>query len=101
MLTCKHINTLFKFIVMNFLIHTPFKKGKKRQATVILTVPSGGQPGGCLFMKPGSVSVRPFQARFPQTSSDQVDPAVKPEGFTVGSGCSRRMPFRAAPFCIP
>ena len=28
-------------------------------------------------MKPGSVSVRPFQACFPQTSSDQVDPVVK------------------------
>jgi hypothetical protein len=66
-----------------------------------MTVPSGRQPESCLFMKPGSVSVRFFQTCFPQTSSNQVDPVASPEGSAVGSGCSWSPPLRAAPFLHP
>jgi hypothetical protein len=52
-------------------------------------------------MEPGPVSVRLFQACFPQTSSDQVDPVAGPGGTAAGSGCMRWLPSRAAPFCFP
>ena len=52
-------------------------------------------------MKPRSVSVRPSQACFPQTSSYQVDPVVGSEDPAVGSGHSRWLSSRAAPCLFP
>jgi hypothetical protein len=63
--------------------YLPTVVDKQRQAAVILTVSSGRQPGGYLFMKPGPVSVRFFQTCFPQTFSNQVDQVASPEGFAV------------------
>ena len=52
-------------------------------------------------MKPGSVSVRSFQTCFPQTFSNQVDPVVKPEDFTVGPVRSRWFSSRITPSLLP